>query len=206
MSDGDRREIEATVAEELRRHLAWLADAGIREVQAAPAHVPDAPPAPPAASRDQGAAAPPARVEPPAPTVAPTTAGPPVEGPYGLSDPGCGSPALLAIRRELGDCARCKLGAGRTKLVFGAGSPGAELMFVGEGPGEDEDLQGEPFVGRAGQLLTKMIEAMGYRRGRRVHRERGEVPAAGQPEPGAGRDRRVRAVPPRADRRRVARR
>ncbi len=152
------------MAEELRRHLAWLADAGIREVQDAPAQVPDARARDPVASRDHGAAAPPARVEPPAPAVAPTSAGPPVEGPYGLSDPGCGSPALLAIRRELGECARCKLGAGRTKLVFGVGSPGAELMFVGEGPGEDEDLQGEPFVGRAGQLLTKMIEAMGYRR------------------------------------------
>jgi DNA polymerase len=85
-------------------------------------------------------------------------------GTYSLSDKGCGSPSLLAIREELGECTRCRLAGGRTKLVFGVGNPGAELMFVGEGPGADEDRQGEPFVGRAGQLLTKMIEAMGYRR------------------------------------------
>ena len=103
------------------------------------------------------ASAPPASSAPdPAPGVA--------EGPYALSDRGCASPALLAVRRELGECARCKLGPGRTKLVFGVGNPAAELMFVGEGPGEDEDRQGEPFVGRAGQLLTKMIEAMGFQR------------------------------------------
>jgi DNA polymerase len=64
----------------------------------------------------------------------------------------------------MGECARCKLSGGRTHLVFGVGSPAAELMFVGEGPGADEDRQGEPFVGKAGQLLTKMIEAMGFRR------------------------------------------
>ncbi len=85
-------------------------------------------------------------------------------GSYSLSDKGCGSPSLLAIRGELGECTRCRLSGGRTRLVFGVGNPGAELLFVGEGPGADEDRQGEPFVGRAGQLLTKMIEAMGYRR------------------------------------------
>lgn len=113
---GSAREDEmAGVAAELARHLAWLADAGVREVEAA---------LPPSAPQ----------------------------------------PGLLRLREELGDCARCKLGRGRTKLVFGVGDAAAELMFVGEGPGEDEDLQGEPFVGRAGQLLTRMIEAMGYRR------------------------------------------
>ncbi|HET9597149.1 MAG TPA: uracil-DNA glycosylase [Anaeromyxobacteraceae bacterium] len=84
--------------------------------------------------------------------------------PYALTDKGCGSDGLLAVRREIGDCTRCKLAGGRTKLVFGVGDPSAELMFVGEGPGADEDVQGEPFVGKAGQLLTKMIEAMGFRR------------------------------------------
>jgi DNA polymerase len=64
---------------------------------------------------------------------------------------------LEQLRAELGDCQRCKLGAGRTTLVFGVGNPNAELMFVGEGPGRDEDLKGEPFVGRAGQLLTEII-------------------------------------------------
>lgn len=72
--------------------------------------------------------------------------------------------SLKKIREEIGNCTRCKLCQGRTHIVFGVGDPRARLMFVGEGPGRDEDLQGEPFVGRAGQLLTKMIEAMGYKR------------------------------------------
>jgi len=71
---------------------------------------------------------------------------------------------LLKIRTDLGDCTRCKLHRGRTKLVFGDGNPEAELVFVGEGPGRDEDAQGLPFVGRAGKLLTQMIEAMGLQR------------------------------------------
>jgi DNA polymerase len=73
--------------------------------------------------------------------------------------------ALAAVREDLGDCTRCKLhGLGRKQIVFGVGNPSADLMFVGEAPGADEDIQGEPFVGRAGQLLTKMIEAMGLGR------------------------------------------
>jgi DNA polymerase len=73
--------------------------------------------------------------------------------------------ALKLIREDLGDCIRCKLHKqGRKQIVFGVGNPHAELMFVGEGPGADEDLQGEPFVGRAGQLLNNMIKAMGIRR------------------------------------------
>jgi uracil-DNA glycosylase len=73
--------------------------------------------------------------------------------------------ALIAIREDLGDCTRCKLaGLGRKQIVYGVGNPSADLMFVGEAPGADEDIQGEPFVGRAGQLLTKIIEAMGYTR------------------------------------------
>ena len=71
---------------------------------------------------------------------------------------------LEEIRAELGDCRRCKLCSGRTNIVFGVGNPKAELVFVGEGPGADEDQQGIPFVGKAGQLLTKMIEAMGLQR------------------------------------------
>ncbi len=72
--------------------------------------------------------------------------------------------ALTAIREHIGDCTRCRLHSGRTKLVFGVGNPNAHIMFVGEGPGADEDAQGEPFVGRAGQLLNNMIVAMGIRR------------------------------------------
>ena len=64
---------------------------------------------------------------------------------------------LGALREEIGDCRRCKLWSGRTHIVFGVGNPQARLMFVGEGPGRDEDLQAEPFVGRAGQLLTEII-------------------------------------------------
>jgi DNA polymerase len=72
---------------------------------------------------------------------------------------------LREIREDLGDCTRCKLHTlGRRQIVFGVGNPEADLMFVGEAPGADEDIQGIPFVGRAGQLLTKMIEAMGFKR------------------------------------------
>jgi len=73
--------------------------------------------------------------------------------------------ALVGVRTEIGDCTRCKLHAqGRRQIVFGVGSPEADLMFVGEAPGADEDIQGIPFVGRAGQLLTKIIEAIGLKR------------------------------------------
>lgn len=79
-----------------------------------------------------------------------------------ISDPVA---ALKLIREDLGDCTRCKLHQqGRKQIVFGVGNPRADLMFVGEGPGADEDAQGEPFVGRAGQLLNNMIKAMGLRR------------------------------------------
>jgi DNA polymerase len=73
--------------------------------------------------------------------------------------------ALKIIREDLGDCTRCPLHKqGRKQIVFGVGNPTAELMFVGEGPGADEDEKGEPFVGRAGQLLNNMIKAMGIER------------------------------------------
>jgi len=72
--------------------------------------------------------------------------------------------ALQLIRDDIGDCTRCELHKGRNKLVFGDGDPAARLMFVGEGPGADEDAQGLPFVGKAGQLLNNMIAAMGLKR------------------------------------------
>jgi uracil-DNA glycosylase len=79
--------------------------------------------------------------------------------------PGSGVASLEELRAAIGDCQRCKLCSGRTNLVFGVGNPQARLMFVGEGPGRDEDLQGEPFVGRAGQLLTDIItKGMGLKR------------------------------------------
>ncbi len=73
--------------------------------------------------------------------------------------------ALAAIREDIGDCTRCKLcKLGRKQIVFGVGNPNAGLMFVGEAPGRDEDIQGIPFVGRAGQKLTQIIEAIGLKR------------------------------------------
>jgi DNA polymerase len=72
--------------------------------------------------------------------------------------------ALDALRERIADCSQCVLGTTRTNLVFGEGSPSAELMFIGEAPGADEDASGRPFVGRAGELLTKMIRAMGLER------------------------------------------
>jgi uracil-DNA glycosylase len=73
--------------------------------------------------------------------------------------------ALRHIREDIGDCTRCRLHKqGRKQIVFGVGNPRADLMFIGEAPGADEDEQGEPFVGRAGQLLNNMIKAMGLRR------------------------------------------
>lgn len=73
--------------------------------------------------------------------------------------------ALQIIREDIGDCTRCKLHQqGRKQIVFGVGNPNADLMFIGEAPGADEDMKGEPFVGRAGQLLTNMIKAMGLSR------------------------------------------
>lgn len=103
-------------------------------------------PAPLAAGGDPAAAAPGG------------TAGPPPAGPAPRPE------TLEEIRSDLGACTRCKLHAGRTKLVFGVGSPTADLVFVGEAPGQDEDRQGIPFVGRAGQLLTRIIAAIGLSR------------------------------------------
>ncbi len=81
---------------------------------------------------------------------------------FGIADP---VEALRIIREDLGDCTRCRLHKqGRKQIVFGVGNPSADLMFIGEAPGADEDQQGEPFVGRAGQLLTNMIKAMGLGR------------------------------------------
>ena len=81
-----------------------------------------------------------------------------------VSAPADRAAALHVIREDIGDCHRCALAKGRNKIVFADGDPNARLMFVGEGPGADEDAQGLPFVGRAGQLLNNMIAAMGLRR------------------------------------------
>src|SRR6201996_5505127 len=89
----------------------------------------------------------------------------PVQPPVGsFVAPPSRAEALRAIQFEIGDCTRCALSAGRNKIVFADGDPNARLMFVGEGPGADEDAQGLPFVGRAGQLLNNMIAATGLKR------------------------------------------
>jgi DNA polymerase len=82
----------------------------------------------------------------------------------GVTAPAEREAALRLIREDIGDCTRCALHKGRNKIVFADGSANARLMFVGEGPGADEDAQGLPFVGRAGQLLNNMIAAMGLKR------------------------------------------
>jgi DNA polymerase len=82
----------------------------------------------------------------------------------GIAAAGAGE-TLEEISAELGECGRCQLGRTRTNLVFGVGNPHARIVFVGEAPGRDEDLQGEPFVGEAGKLLTRIIQAMGFERG-----------------------------------------
>jgi uracil-DNA glycosylase family 4 len=122
-----------------RALLAELAEEGVEEIARAPlpARPPLAAPVPARAATPSGPAE-----RPPAP--APQSAGE--------------RRSLAEVREVLGECTRCRLHEGRTQLVFGDGNPDAALMFVGEGPGEQEDLQGLPFVGRAGELLTRMIE------------------------------------------------
>ena len=89
---------------------------------------------------------------------------PGVTAPPLTREPWGSATTLDELNSQICNCLKCPLGQTRTNFVFGVGNPRAELMFVGEGPGADEDARGEPFVGRAGQLLTKMIEAMGFRR------------------------------------------
>lgn len=106
--------------------------------------------------RDTGVEELPLRLSPPQPSAR--------QEEHQATPTGSGRETLEAIRADLGDCRRCKLCTGRKNIVFGVGSPQARLLFVGEAPGRDEDLQGEPFVGEAGKLLTKMIEAMQFKR------------------------------------------
>jgi uracil-DNA glycosylase len=136
--------------EQLRRYLEFYRDLGVTEVYRGAAAFPPVasslpPPTPPSPPRDEPESEPlPLATLPP---LAPT------------------GDTLAVIRSDIGDCTRCKLHAGRTKLVFGSGNEQAKLVFVGEGPGADEDASGLPFVGRAGQLLTSMIENTAAREG-----------------------------------------
>ena len=139
-------------SEQLRAHLEYFGELGVDGVRREPIWRRRA---------ESSPAAVPARSEPVSVerTVVPGAAEPSIRVYATPAD------ALLAIRDDLGDCTRCKLHTlGRRQIVFGVGNPSADLMFVGEAPGADEDVQGEPFVGRAGQLLTKIIEAIGLTR------------------------------------------
>jgi DNA polymerase len=144
----------ADVRDAVRAHLDYYRELGVDGISRDPAWTKRASPGPGAE-----------RVAPSVPDALPPALRD--DAPEPAQDMPSDDPAasLVAIRHELGDCIRCKLHAqGRKQIVFGVGNPSADLMFVGEAPGADEDIQGEPFVGRAGQLLTKIIEAMGYTR------------------------------------------
>ena len=132
---GTRNDGVRAVLGTARALLEELAEEGIEAVPA-----PSQPLETPAVQRD------------PVPTAAPRQA-------QLLGGPAWGAdPSLEEVREALGECTRCRLSEGRTQIVFGDGNPEAELLFVGEGPGQQEDLRGLPFVGRAGELLTQMIE------------------------------------------------
>ena len=90
---------------------------------------------------------------------------------------------LEEVRRELGDCRRCKLHRTRQTLVFGEGNEKARLMFIGEGPGYDEDVQGRPFVGKAGQLLTKILQSIHLQTRRGLHRQHHQMSSPSKSEP-----------------------
>jgi DNA polymerase len=143
------------LAEQILEHLKFYQDLGVRRVRAG-------------GRAKSGAAAPADRR--PAPVSAADKAAPKfveqktIENAASLLANASSDESLDAIRADLKDCRRCKLWNGRKRIVFGSGNPHAELMFVGEAPGADEDEQGLPFVGRAGQLLTRIIESIDVRR------------------------------------------
>jgi DNA polymerase len=139
---------------DLRAVLEYYRDLGIRDLYARPAADSATPAAPPAVS--------PEPVRAPAASVLTDLILP------GLVPDGDN---FARIQEDIGDCRRCRLHAGRKKIVFGSGNPEAKLVFVGEGPGADEDLQGLPFVGKAGQLLTQMINNTSAKEGYVIRRE-----------------------------------
>lgn len=158
--------MSALPPELLEQYLSFYQDLGIKTIylpaEPAAAAVPATPerPAGPEPAPPPAVVAPPVvSAEPAEPEVPALVVPPPAAVPLGAAD------QLEQIRAEIGDCRRCRLHEGRNKLVFGVGNPEAKLVFVGEGPGADEDAQGIPFVGRAGQLLTQMIEGTASKEG-----------------------------------------
>lgn len=186
MSELDPRTELASLVRALGVKLRWQQAHGVEQVpagkysgKAAPTQRPAQPrpePAPRGRPRPerQGpapAGAPPSVQRQPAPTPArkgsaeaPSAASPQAPLPDGALDGLSREEALAKVRAHLGDCKRCRLARERTKIVFGVGSPQAPVIFIGEAPGREEDRSGEPFVGAAGQLLTRMILAMGLTR------------------------------------------
>jgi uracil-DNA glycosylase len=152
----DRDELLQLVRQ-AKEHAAWLERGNHAGVPRAPELAkPPAKPQPQARAPQAQPQAPGQAKPAPRPIANPTA--------QNASDRQTGKVGLQLLRDELGDCTRCKLAPKRTNIVWGVGNPDAPLVFVGEAPGADEDRTGEPFVGAAGQLLTKMIQAMGLER------------------------------------------
>jgi uracil-DNA glycosylase family 4 len=148
MSDKDR------LTKEILEHLRFYEGLGVKWA-ATPA-----PSVPRSSAKPAPAPGRPPAHQPPQSAIADRLSQMAARGSTMFDDPEAPDESLEKIRADLGDCRRCKLAPLRTNIVFGSGNPHAELMFVGEAPGADEDEQGLPFVGRAGQLLTKIIEAI----------------------------------------------
>jgi DNA polymerase len=134
-------------ADEIRRRLEFYQDLGIKDLY------------------KQSRADPPVRIGPPGPIVTTITESALPMLPPALPPLAPDNDTLFQILTDIGDCRRCRLSEGRNKIVFGVGNGQSPLVFVGEGPGADEDEQGIPFVGRAGQLLTQMIEGTAKKEG-----------------------------------------
>ncbi|MCC6587613.1 MAG: uracil-DNA glycosylase [Bryobacterales bacterium] len=147
--------------EQLKQYLEFYRDLGIDELRLpSPSPIVAEPPPPPAPPVSEPAM-PPRAAATPKPAIAPVT----------LIPLAPENDTLLTIQQDIGDCKRCRLCHGRNKIVFGSGNEQAPLVFVGEGPGADEDAQGLPFVGRAGQLLTQMIDGTAGKEGIPIKRQ-----------------------------------
>jgi len=147
------------IVAEVRAHLEYQRALGVRSVEL-PSGVSGPTEGRPTSAREDSTRPVPASSHRPLPErIAAAAAASPVAEPAGsLEAPSSGPLTLEAIREEIGDCRRCKLHKGRNSIVYGEGDPKAAIVFVGEGPGFEEDQQGRPFVGAAGQLLTDIIE------------------------------------------------
>ena len=163
MSDA-ARQATAELAGELRAWLEYAEETGAEFLPWAPPAPRQSAPAPPRSPAAPVARPPQSRPHSQAPQARPPQSRPRTQpgAPRGATKSQGG--ALDALRAELGDCTRCGLHQGRRNIVFGVGNPNAKVVIVGEAPGRDEDLTGEPFVGRSGQLLTRMLQAIGLAR------------------------------------------